>query len=150
MDQTIYEKSVTPKFVYAHLLIPHPPMLTDSLGNLKNISAAMYETNTRWASLKTSYADYMHYANSILEKMVTDIQQQDSTAVIVFASDHGFRSFPDQQDQIFNNQCAVYIPGSSYEGFYDNVSLVNLMRLVLNNVLGQKIPLLGDSLHRAK
>ena len=150
MDKTIYEKSITPKFVYAHLLIPHPPMLTDSIGNLKNISAAMYETNTRSALLKSSYADYMHYANSILEKMVTKIQQQDSTAVIVFASDHGFRSFPDQQVHIFNNQCAVYMPGSTYEGFYDNVSMVNLMRLVLNNALGQKIPLLSDSLHLAK
>ena len=60
---------------------------------------------------------------------------------LYFASDHGFRSFPEQQKNTFNNQCAVYIPGSHYEGFYDSVSLVNLLRLVLNNACGQKIPL---------
>ena len=150
MAKTIKENSGSPRFVYAHLLIPHPPMLTDSLGNLKNIREAMYETNRQSASLKSSYAEYIRYANSILEKMVTDIQQHDPAATIVFASDHGFRSIPDQQKNIFNNQCAVYIPGSHYEGFYDSVSLVNLLRLVLNNACGQKIPLTADSRHQAK
>jgi hypothetical protein len=150
MDQTIHEYKATPKLVYAHLLIPHPPMLTDSVGNLKNISAAMYEKNTLPATLKSSYAAYMSYANRLMDKMVTDIQKQDSSAAIVITSDHGFRSYPGRQDNIFNTQCAVYLPGSNYTGLSDSISLVNLMRLVLNNACGQKIPFISDSMHLAK
>ena len=149
-EMTINERSSGPKFVYSHLLIPHPPMLTDSNGNLKNIRETMFENNLASVSLAASYTSYIKYANRILGKMVTDIQKQDPAATIIFASDHGLRSYPDRQQYIFNNQCAVYIPGSKYEGFYDTLSLVNLLRLVLNNACGQKIPLLPDSHHLAK
>jgi len=150
MEQTVSEKNAGPKFVYTHLLIPHPPVLTDSVGNLRKISAAMYEVNRQEPSFKSSYKKYIQYANSILEKMVTGIQANDPTAVIVFTSDHGLRVIPDQQGYIFNNQCAVYIPGSNYAGFNDSVSLINLMRLVLNNASGLQIPLVADDRHRSK
>jgi len=60
------------------------------------------------------------------------------------------RVIPTQEGYIFNNQCAVYIPGSNYAGFYDSVSLVNLMRLVLNNASGLQIPLVADKKHPSK
>jgi len=150
MDQTINNKTIGTKFVYSHLLIPHPPVLTDSIGNLRKISTAMYEVNRQEPSFKSSYKKYIQYANSILDKMVTGIQVNDPTAVIVFTSDHGLRVIPGQQGYIFNNQCAVYIPGSNYTGFYDSVSLVNLMRLVLNNASGLQIPLVADKKHPSK
>ncbi len=150
LAETIQHKTLHPSFIYAHLLLPHPPMITDEKGNLKNISAAMYEVNRQLPSLKSSYAESLSYANMVLEKMITDIQTSDPASVIVFASDHGLRVYPDQQSFVFNNQCAVYIPGNQYEGFYDNVSLVNVMRLVLNNALGLTIPLTPDSTRLAK
>ena len=150
MDQTINNKTIGTKFVYSHLLIPHPPVLTDSIGNLRKISTAMYEVNRQEPSFKSSYKKYIQYANSILDKMVTGIQANDPTGVIVFTSDHGLRVIPRQEGYIFNNQCAVYIPGSNYAGFYDSVSLVNLMRLVLNNASGLQIPLVADKKHPSK
>jgi len=150
MEQAVREKYTGPIFVYSHLLIPHPPVLTDSIGNLRKISAAMYEVNRQEPTFKSSYKKYIQYTNSILDKMVTGIQANDPTGVIIFTSDHGLRVIPGQEGYIFNNQCAVYIPGSNYAGFYDSVSLVNLMRLVLNNASGLQIPLVADSMHPAK
>jgi hypothetical protein len=150
LTKTINSRAIGPKFVYGHFLLPHTPVLTDSTGKLKNISSAMYEINQLKPSLNTSYAGYLKYTNQVLEKLVTEIRAKDSNAVIIFTSDHGFRSFPDRQTHVFNTQCAVYIPGNKYEGFNDSTSLVNLMRLVLNNALGQKIPLTGDTTHLVK
>ena len=150
METTIDAPPSSPKFVYCHLLLPHPPILTDSIGNLKNIRAAMYEINRRQSTLPSSYAGYIRYSNLVLEQLVTRIQLKDSNAVIIFASDHGFRSYPDRQSDVFNNQCAVYIPGNKYDGFRDDLSLVNLLRLVLNNACGLKIPLTVDTLHLTK
>lgn len=137
-------KSTKPRFVYAHLNMPHSPFYYDKNGKLKDIATITRE-NVSFPI--TSYLEYLHYTNSRIREMVTSIQQQNPSAVIILMGDHGNRDITNEAFPIrhFQNLNAVYYPDNDYKMLYDSISGVNQFRVVLNKLLYQKLPLLKDS-----
>jgi hypothetical protein len=138
------EPSASPKFVYAHLLMPHPPIFCDSMGN-KLPAEQVFDP--RLAANKAYFISYLKYANKKMETMVEAISKTDPGAVIIVMSDHGYRDY-DIGDRIepqhFNNICAVHFPGSNY-AVQPPSSNVNLFPYIFNYSFNQKIPYLPDS-----
>jgi hypothetical protein len=137
-------KSTRPRFVYAHFFLPHTPFYYDKNGRLKDLATITREKVT---SPIPSYLEYVTYANSRIREMVTTIQQQNPSAVIILMGDHGNRD-PSKEAfpvRYFQNLNAVYYPDNDYKLLYDSISGVNQFRVVFNKLFHQHLPLLKDS-----
>ena len=130
-----------PRFIYAHLEMPHHPHFFDRKGRLK-------EPKELTKGIEP-YLDYLPYTNGVIKKMIDAIQQNTHHgAVIILMGDHGVR-YPATSDSLnthdFENLNAVYFPGLDYQGLPDSMNGVNQFRVVLSRVFRQEIPLLPDS-----
>ena len=140
----VLKKTARPKFVYAHLGMPHHPYYFDSLGK-----AAGYEDLSDDNKFnKKAYIDYLLYTNKILLSLVDHIKDNsEQPPIILLMSDHGFRQIERSVDKkyVFMNLNSTFFPDGNYTGLYDGMSNVNQFRIVLNTQFGQKFPFLTDS-----
>ncbi|MFM6926655.1 MAG: sulfatase-like hydrolase/transferase, partial [Ferruginibacter sp.] len=139
------EKKQSPRFVYAHFMMPHGPYYYDSLGN-KNPFEKISDHNL-WQD-KTLFVSYIKYVNRRMMNMVDSIVKHSPQAIIVVMGDHGFRSFNSKQmDQPlrFDNLCMARFPNGNYAAMKNKWSNVNLFRYLFNSQFGQNMPYLADS-----
>jgi hypothetical protein len=138
------KKQKEPRFIYAHINMPHAPYLFDKNGNAKDdqLVQAEYGSNP-----PPSYLEYLTYTNAVLEDLVTTILKNNPAAIIVIMGDHGFRTSSTDGSfiHLFENLNAVYFPDKNYSLLYDSISGVNQFRIVFNKILEQSFPLLKDS-----
>lgn len=138
------QRTAKPKFVYAHLMMPHYPYYFDRNGK-EQAFETLLEGNQ---SNKQAYIEYLQYSNKKLIELVEHILRSSaSPPIIVLAGDHGFRHFtePVESKYYFLNLVSVHLPSKNYQGFSDSLSGVNLFRAVLNAQYGQQLPFLKDS-----
>ncbi|OQP54241.1 hypothetical protein A4H97_22350 [Niastella yeongjuensis] len=134
-----------PKFVYAHLMMPHKPFLYDSLG--RGMSMDMDTTSNSNAE-NNAYLQYLVYSNKVVTGLVNELlKKTKGEAVIIVMSDHGYRSLFVNGKSIepVNNFNAVYLPEHDYSRFYESISNVNQFRVVFNSLFKSDLPLLPDS-----
>jgi phosphoglycerol transferase MdoB-like AlkP superfamily enzyme len=135
-------RGLRPRFIYAHLEMPHSPFFYDRDQRLR----APKELGA--GDMIRGYLDYIPYTNARLKDLVTTIQRNtDDKAVIILMGDHGLRcEIPDpRRIHYFQNQNAVYFPDRDYRLLYDSISGVNQFRVIFNTLFREKIPLLEDS-----
>lgn len=134
--------STHPRFIYAHLEMPHSPHFYDRSGRLKK-PEELGDTGVQ------PYLDYLPYTNGVIKRLVTAIRQNThDSAVIILMGDHGARyEAPGDTGHIhdFQNLNAIYFPGGNYDLLYDSLSGVNQFRVVFSRIFRQNIPLLKDS-----
>jgi hypothetical protein len=144
IKESMRQNSSKPKFCYAHFVMPHPPYFRDSSGLLIRNEAGQIINS----SDKKYFLTYLKYTNTFISSLVNDIVKQDSAAIIVVMSDHGFRDYEkhrEPQSFAFDNICAVKFPDSNTLPYKDSLSTVNFFRYVFNSQYGQQIPYLKDS-----
>jgi hypothetical protein len=132
-------QSSKPKFIYAHFLMPHFPHLLNEKGQFNDLKS-QYSEHT--------YLGYLKYCNLQLTTILNKILSSSAPRpVILLMSDHGFRGFSKTVDRkyYFMNLNAIYLPDQDYGAWYNGVSNVNQLRLLLNQKFNQKLPLLKDS-----
>ncbi|GAB2815709.1 sulfatase-like hydrolase/transferase [Ferruginibacter profundus] len=135
----------TPNFVYAHLLLPHPPIFCDSVGNYLPTETIF---DPKAAANKALYLSYLKYANTKMQGIIESIGNNDPGAIVIVMSDHGYRDYDigDRTEPLhFNNICAVHFPDSNYLPMKPQWSNVNFFRYLLNCEFNQKLPYLADS-----
>lgn len=136
--------SKSPKFIYAHLNLPHWYYYFDSAGNRINLTKLNEEQRTD----KKAYIQYLQYTNQYVLKLIDEIKAESSNPPVIFLiSDHGFRQFAEKADKkyYFMNLNAVLLPSQNYNSFYEGMSNVNIFRTFLNTQFHQNLPLLADS-----
>ncbi len=133
----------SPKFVYAHLMLPHSPFVFDENGNLNPPSA---------------YMDYAYYLGSynfsifLLEKMVKDIvdgADPSNPPVIILQSDHGLRNFAEYQHHLIDfpeeyKTSILYarlMPGYESTHSAQEIDPINTFPIVFNYLFNANIPL---------
>ena len=123
-----------PKFVFAHLIIPHPPYVFGSDGEFTDFDI----------EAKTGYLDQIDYINKRMVPLLQDIISSSATPpIIIIQGDHGaIHSPPDKRLEILN---AVYLPEISPEILYEQMTPVNTFRIILNKFFGGSYPLLTDT-----
>lgn len=137
-------ESVSPKFVYTHLMMPHYPYYFDSKSQPLPFDSLVEEKRQS----RENYVEYLKYCNTRILQLADDILKvSPSPPVIVLAGDHGFRYFKNREDRkyCFMTLAAVYLPSANYSRFYRDMSGVNLFPVILNSQFQQQIPLQKDS-----
>jgi hypothetical protein len=132
-----------PKFVYAHLILPHRPFVFDAQGNIrtdtgffKNAGDPINENYYR-----EGYIGQVEYANNQMSQILKEIlQYSQKPPIIIMMGDHGYQAV----DTRFENLMAVYLPGNPKTPFYSNISNVNVFRTIFNDYFGGKYDMLPD------
>lgn len=147
-----------PKFVFVHVLAPHPPFVLGRNGE------PIYPAKTQFslgdatdfgkdneATYRKGYADQLLAINQkVLEAM--DSLQKNTTrpAVVVLMGDHGSRMQTDWKsrehtnlNEAFSNFQAVLVPGGA-PYLTDDLTPLNTFRLILTHVYGENFPRLPD------
>lgn len=129
-----------PKFVFAHLVIPHHPFVFGPNGEeLDSIESGV----PRFEEYRVKYPDQVTYINQRIDRLVDLIL--DSSArppIIVIQGDHGPAPFDviERRMKILN---AYYFP-DNFDGLYSTITPVNTFRVIFNKYFGQNYPLLED------
>ena len=132
----------TPRFIYSHIEMPHPPFYYNSRGKQTDERILIEENNKLTAA---SYLGYIPRTNQVVKEIVSSIMTHAKRpAIIILIGDHGFRSTPPETYH-FRNQNAVYVSFKKEKWFYPGISNVNEFRVLFNNLFHASYPLLRDS-----
>ena len=140
----IQRRSDSPRFVYAHLMLPHEPFYLDKNG--KRVSDTALILNG--LNLKDAYLEQLIYTNKLLAELIPLVSDDAShQRVVIIQGDHGFRDyeFANSKEKEFMNLNAYYFSDHNYSMLYNSISPVNSFRVVLNKYFCQSFPLLKDS-----
>ena len=133
-----------PKFVFIHLVIPHPPFVFAPDGSPTN-PAIFMDANGIY-SQENYYQGYRNQAAFIsgqLDKAVsTLLAESPNPPIIVIQGDHA--PWLQQGSDQFKILNAYYLPGHN-DLLYPTISPVNTFRLIFNTYLGAHYPLLDDT-----
>jgi len=127
----------SPKFVFAHLVVPHPP---DVFGPNGEFSPQPGDETGRIPA----YRNAVRFINGEIIQVVDAILANSETPpVIVIQGDHGpfLYSTPHEDMKILN---AYYLPGH-LDLLYPTVSPVNTFRIIFDTYFGQHYPILEDA-----
>ena len=141
-----------PKFVFLHILVPHPPYVFDRDGSY------VTRAQERERSFAENYRNQVQAANAMIRALVDRIQRDSpSPPVIIVQGDEGpyppgtgadtfdWRTASSTQllakTGILN---AYYLPGADTTMLYPTISPVNSFRVVFNTYFGTNLPLLPD------
>ena len=138
-----------PKFVFAHILVPHGPYVFYRDGRYKT------EDEAGRHKMADNYLEQLLYANSQVERLMDTLLSgpQESRPVIVLQSDEGpFEGSPSYWTRILDKNLvrkfpilnAFYMPGASHADLYPTISPVNSFRLVLRLYFGADLAMLPD------
>jgi hypothetical protein len=123
-----------PKFVFAHLLIPHEPYVFDAEGN--------FTTEPR--SLTASYNAQISYLNRrLINSLSTIISESERQVIIILQADTagpGTQFIKEDRMKILN---AYYLP-EGHDVLYRSITPVNSFRVVFDTYFGTKYGLLED------
>ena len=130
-----------PHFVYGHFLITHGPHIFDSAGGF------MPDQHHENLPMGKTYISQIIYANKVIREIVGSILLNNKrNTIIIVEGDHGFRQFEGRDSSMyFPNFCAVYFPDRNYSLLYNNMSPINIFRIIFNQYFYQRFPLLKDS-----
>jgi hypothetical protein len=148
-----------PHFVFAHILLPHPPFVFDRYGNeivpegdyslwdgepfLRNASREEYVRG---------YTEQLIFANSRLRIVLDELLARSSRpSIVVLQADHGPGSllyWHDCDNACLNERFSILnaylLPGTGSAELYPGISPVNTFRLIFNQYLGADLDLLED------
>ena len=130
-----------PKFVFAHILKPHPPATFDRHGNMLISHRVEDEfSDAHDPTVPNAYIGQLVFINSLALRTVDRILERSSeNPIIIIASDHA-RDGPDKHAIL----AAFHFPEGGNSVLYPSISSVNHFRSVLDFYFGFNIGLLED------
>lgn len=146
-----------PKFVFSHILAPHPPFVLDADGNpvqperpFSLDDATAYKgTNEEYI---TGYTDEVQYLDRRLMEAIDFILANSALPpIIIIQGDHGPGIYFDMAG--IHNTClkerysilnAYYFPDGNYDAVYPTITPVNSFRIVFNQFFGADLDVLDD------
>jgi hypothetical protein len=132
-----------PKFVYVHLILPHPPFVFGPNGEPTNPADFWNEQKLYpGVKFKIGYTNQVTFLNrKILEAVDTIISESETPPLIILQGDHGPWLQPNPQHFFILN--AYHLPGHKTE-LYPTISPVNSFRLIFNDYFGGRYDMLKD------
>lgn len=129
-----------PKFVFVHLIVPHPPYVFGPTGGPVE-PAEVGTTKTQEGA--SHYRDQVIYINSRMEEILPRIIENSSIPpIIVLQGDHGPTVASSPRSRM-SNLSAYFLPGMDNPA-YPTITPVNSFRVIFNEYFGQHLELLDD------
>ena len=132
-----------PTFTFAHILIPHPPLVFDTDGSI--LTDPGYYGGDKASALTEEYEvdGYKRQVLFISDQMEAIVSQilaeSENEPIIIIQGDHGKEK--DNRSKILN---LYYFPGQAYENLYPTITPVNSFRIVFSTIFGLDYPPIED------
>lgn len=152
-----------PKFIFSHLLIPHPPFVFNENGAIKKVSAKEFtfsdadgyfrETGASIEDYRQRYLGQVKYVNQRIKTTIDKILSRSKQPIIIIQGDHGpgsmlnwansnlIKESLDERTAILN---AYYFPDQNYRNLKPNIGPVNSFRVIFNQYFSSDLPLLPE------
>lgn len=144
-------------FVYAHLIVPHPPFVFNSDGSYHNSPLLFsFEDGSDYPGTTQEYIDgyrnQVEYVDYAMEKVITEILATSKVPpIIIIQGDHGPGAYLDwssiektnlnERMSILN---AYYFPGGGSSSLYPSITPVNSFRILFDTYFNMNYPRLAD------
>lgn len=144
-----------PKFVFVHLWPPHYPFIFGPQGEDLAATAAGPPSHNSPAQFVTGYRNQITFISKRLLQLIDEIlASSPRPPIIIVQGDHGARetwlikktseaTAADWED-MFPILCALYLPGDAASRVPENITPVNIFRLIFNYYFGTSFPLLPE------
>jgi hypothetical protein len=146
-----------PKFVFSHIIAPHPPFVFDANGAPLD-SKTSFTFDSPGGSLytpeeyKRAYVEQVEFINKEIRLVIDELLGKSAIPpVIIIQADHGSAIHVDFYDpqgscmkERFSNFAAYYLPGTEPGVIPQDISPVNIFRIVLNEYFDAQMALLDD------
>lgn len=147
------EEFSSPKFVFVHFLLPHPPYLFNAEGQPSNTGPLVMHLED--FADRHAYVEQVKFTEAKIEKLVDQILATSKTKpIIILQADHGpasldfsegienpTKEFLKERMSIFN---AYYFPDGDYAQLYPSITPVNSFRVLFNKSFNAGLALLED------
>lgn len=143
-----------PKFVFAHILLPHEPYIFHADGSYKDVKEEEAMT------ILDNYLEHLEFTNSQIARLLPIIRDNaGSEAVVILQSDEGphplvhgdgkevlewHSAAPEVMREKLRIQNAVYLPDGDYSGWTQDMTPVNTFRLLFDKYFGMELGLLPN------
>jgi len=130
-----------PKFVHAHMMVPHFPVLFGAGGEFISSQPRTYQAKLN------AYRDHVIYINSRLLSLVENIlEDSEKPPIIIIQGDHGPRRIEgtDSKKHRIRILNAYYFPENIRDQIYPTITPVNTFRILFNSLIEADFPLLED------
>jgi len=134
----------TPKFVFAHLVIPHQPFVFGPDGEPFVIPERVFKGQTYYPPKDFALGfrnQTIFISQRILEVIEVILEESAQPPVIILQGDHGISHFSKEDRMTILN--AYYFPDRE-PGFYPSITPVNSFRLLFNQYFTADFDLLED------
>ena len=150
-----------PVFVWAHIMLPHPPWIFGPNGEEIIPGKPLLITDnpefrdSGWEP-KKQYIQQVQFANKKTIEIVENILEHDKNSIIIIQGDHGtawgggVTSDPSKEDvwQRLRNFDAIYFPDEEKRvQLNDDRTLVNTFRIVFNSYFGSDYEILDNRMY---
>lgn len=123
-----------PKFVFAHIISPHPPYVFGPDGEIVD----------REKNDIIAYRDQVTFMNSRIEPLLKKIISNSATPpIIIIQADHGGVDTPPNDRMAILN--AYYLPDGGDQLLYEDISPVNSFRLIFDYYFGGSFGSVNDT-----
>lgn len=146
-----------PKFVFAHIVSPHPPFVLDKNGDAltPSYNYSIADGNNFPGTddeYRAKYIEQVQFMNTALQKTIDIILAQSKTPpIIMLQADHGPRMLNDPQYpqnicpmETFSIFAAYYLPGLENNPIPSEFTPVNTFRIIFNEYFSTQLPLLEN------
>jgi hypothetical protein len=146
-----------PKFVFLHVLAPHPPFVFGPQG--EEISPdrvySMMDGSQFQGTFQeylTSYPNQLRYINKLTQKMIDQLLRSSTKPpIILLQGDHGpgaYLEWPIIEQSCIRERTSIlsayYLPGPGKDELYPSITPVNSFRLIFDIYFGTELGLLED------
>jgi hypothetical protein len=146
-----------PKFVFAHIISPHPPFVFDRSGNPVDTpySFSFKDADGYPGSpeeYRLGYLEQLQFVNHNLEKTIAVIlSNSEIPPIIILQADHGSGLLTDFSSlsntcvkERFSPFAAYYLPDLDGRSIPPEISAVNTFRIIINEYFNASLPLLEN------
>ena len=149
-----------PKFVFAHVLLPHEPYVFDRDGRFISKREALA------GERRKLYLNQLVYANKLIKSLVEELMAKTKgQAIIILQGDEGpfpprykkyeysfewQKATPDEIKEKFGILNAYFLPGVSREALHFPITPVNSFRLIFNLYFKTNLAFLPDRIYGIK
>ncbi len=149
-----------PTFTFVHLISPHPPFIFDEDGNLLDKQGAFsFNDANDYSGSKEEYrqgyvAQVQFINKHLIETIEAILYESDVPPIIILQADHGpgmltdFRSSENTcLKERFSVFSAYYFPSVDERSIPNDISAVNVFRVLFNEYFDAELPLLENKFY---
>tara|TARA_B100001540_G_scaffold288966_1_gene284573 strand:- start:244 stop:1860 length:1617 start_codon:yes stop_codon:yes gene_type:complete len=140
-----------PKFVFAHILLPHAPYIFGPNG--ENVDSGNIIKSNEIYDLRNAHVNQIKFANNVMMNIIPKLVTSEHDTIVILQSDTG-TGFKINWNQPTDNMVIerlgnlnyIHFPNKNYEKF-DDVSPVNTFRIIFNEYFDENFPILEDKMY---